>query len=480
MPQASCKLRRLASIKQPSSPSLQTYVMPRQIRRRMQKISSCFACRIPATLLLTARLPAGAHAFSTLQGCCTFLPAVSRTHNLKCIQHKLVQFSGIRRIGLAYNVRHVAILLMRAVHWPGAHPCHQRGSLLLRAHTPEQRNTGDAQPSDNFASAPASPAPPSGGQNHSSTGAAADRSGEHAQLAADLQAQWQHACAQLSSLPGHQRHVQQLQVPRVTLQELQPAQPSSQRLQECLQQAESVSTVLQIALHAPDLHFTKTQTLLARSDHTLADVKDAIKCSNDEYAHDEMGHALCGGLFYFGAKLYADSRSAGQPGHVDYVQNIAAFLESNAKGMQHNVRAAFARKGLQEATPNLAEAEPSVLSMQDTRLRDLGVRVNQAGSMLYLHAGACEHVVVFEDVRLQHSGDAPAALCEPVTLPSQRRRLEKCCICNVRPAVKMTFDDVLAPESPAFFCEKCFDDLHCDENGRLSSEARGADVYEMY
>lgn len=326
----------------------------------------------------------------------------------------------------------------------------------------------------------------SGGTPASTSGQAAARpphtpgNDDLQRRAADLQQQWRHACAHLSCLPGHQRSVQQLQVPRVLLQELRPAPAGAEALHERTERARAAPTVLQIALYAPDAHFTKTQTLLARSDHTLAELKDAIRCVNDEYAHDALGQPTLGGLFFVNETLYADTRSAGQPGHVDYAHNISEFLASHSQEMQHSVRAAWARKGLRgDAAPNLAQAHAVVKTMQVTRLRDLSVTVPQMGTCLYVHAGACEHIVVFEDVRLPHSGD-PCLAHAPATLPRRRPRLEKCCICAVRPAVKMAFDDRLAPESPAFFCERCFDDLHYDENGVLCSEARDADVYEMY
>jgi hypothetical protein len=243
--------------------------------------------------------------------------------------------------------------------------------------------------------------------------------------------------------------------------------------------------VVQVAFHSPDAHFTKTQTLLAACSHTLAQLKDAIECKNDRYAADELGPAgsLRGGIFYLGGTIYADTRPEGEPSYIDYLPNLLEFFEKHAAGVRTETGGALQRKGLfslaEAAARTPGPMKPVTRSMHDVRIGDLDVSVAQPGEYLYLHAGACEHFLVIEDVRIAHVHD-PDVSTMPRTVFRPPRRLEKCCICSVRPAVMVAFDDVLAPESPAFFCELCFDDLHLDEGGQLLPGNAAMDTFAVY
>lgn len=48
---------------------------------------------------------------------------------------------------------------------------------------------------------------------------------------------------------------------------------------------------------------------------------------------------------------------------------------------------------------------------------------------------------------------------------SWRRR--KCSVCGSRLAVKVTYEDIHAPETPAFWCNQCYEALHYDQSGKL-------------
>jgi hypothetical protein len=299
-----------------------------------------------------------------------------------------------------------------------------------------------------------------------------------ADSARDLQRRWAHACQTLHCLPSHGRCAQLPPYSPLHLQRLTATSAWPQALPCAAERSAVAPVVIQIGLHSPDAYFTKTQALLVRADSTLADVKDAIVCQNDRHAHDELGCDVLGGLFYIGGKLYSDTRHQGEPGYVDYTTNILAFLSAQAASITKDVSASLDQGGLQR----FAAAVPSpvaVAHMQDVRLQDLVLCISQPRRGLFVHAGACEHAVVFEDVRLQHVDD-PSVATGPAALPAGRCRLEKCCICAIKPAVKVAFEDLLAPESPAFFCDQCFEELHLDSAGRIHAEAGRMDVYEVY
>jgi snRNA-activating protein complex subunit 3 len=46
-------------------------------------------------------------------------------------------------------------------------------------------------------------------------------------------------------------------------------------------------------------------------------------------------------------------------------------------------------------------------------------------------------------------------------------RRRRCSVCAVRLAVKVTYEDIHAAETPAFWCNKCYEALHYNQEGRL-------------
>ena len=43
----------------------------------------------------------------------------------------------------------------------------------------------------------------------------------------------------------------------------------------------------------------------------------------------------------------------------------------------------------------------------------------------------------------------------------------KCGICDLRAATKLTYADIAAPDSPAFWCEDCYKMLHYTKDDKL-------------
>ncbi len=97
--------------------------------------------------------------------------------------------------------------------------------------------------------------------------------------------------------------------------------------------------------------------------------------------------------------------------------------------------------------------------------KDIHVVTNK--SYWYVHQGNCEHMLLVKDIRLLHSSDSQNANAYPKTIFRSKVRRHKCRMCVVYPAKWITFNDKNSGESPCFFCEKCFNDFHYDENGKL-------------
>jgi len=51
-------------------------------------------------------------------------------------------------------------------------------------------------------------------------------------------------------------------------------------------------------------------------------------------------------------------------------------------------------------------------------------------------------------------------------------RRQKCSVCALKLATKVTYEDTLIPETPAFWCSDCYEALHYDATGKLVSQHR--------
>jgi hypothetical protein len=286
----------------------------------------------------------------------------------------------------------------------------------------------------------------------------------------DLKRQWSEACKHLKSLPTHQKTTKKYE----SADSPPIAQVSLSILQQQSQSAGSADVVVQVALRSAGANFSRAQVILLAAYHTLADLRDAIYCANDRYAEDSQGRRVAGGLFYIHNTLYTDTRDANA---VDYSEPIRQFLSENAMRANEKVMRCLSDSGGADRCG--ASAVPPVKQMQNATLGSLVLRPAEQGDYVYLHAGACEHIVVIEDVRLRHSTD-PSLDLGPVVLRKDERPLEICCVCGMRPAVRIAYEDPLAPCSPAFMCAGCFESLHFDCEGVLLPEARNIDVFPVY
>jgi snRNA-activating protein complex subunit 3 len=97
--------------------------------------------------------------------------------------------------------------------------------------------------------------------------------------------------------------------------------------------------------------------------------------------------------------------------------------------------------------------------MESTKIRDLTLRVG--ATYVYAHQGDCEHALRCTDIRLATAEELEAAPSFPVTTHKLQRQQRKCAICEAALAAKVVYDSRLAPETPCFFCQECFQVRGC-------------------
>lgn len=105
------------------------------------------------------------------------------------------------------------------------------------------------------------------------------------------------------------------------------------------------------------------------------------------------------------------------------------------------------------------------VEMQKTRFCDLKFQLGAA--YLYCHQGDCKHTIVIRDMRLIHPEDVLSRAAYPIVTFQQKTRAQKCCVCKIYRATKVTLDDKWAKENPCYFCDNCYFLLHYSKDSSL-------------
>ena len=108
-----------------------------------------------------------------------------------------------------------------------------------------------------------------------------------------------------------------------------------------------------------------------------------------------------------------------------------------------------------------------VEDMADTRFEDLALRVGKGVRYVYMHHGACEHLVHIEDMRLMHPNDSQDPMEYPLLVQSTKRKWKRCEVCEQRAAEWIVHRDALAPTNPCVLCDECYRLLHYTKDGVL-------------
>ncbi|KAJ1427096.1 snRNA-activating protein complex, subunit 3 [Sesbania bispinosa] len=209
----------------------------------------------------------------------------------------------------------------------------------------------------------------------------------------------------------------------------------------------------------------KTQELLVLGGQTLTALRDKIYCSMDHVIqkagqHDPSGYFLIEDVFY------TDVRD---PSAIDLTRPILDWFRNSKDEAQKKWEHIITGELLQKQKAIIGEVSASHLphftsvEMHKIRFCDLSFRVG--AGYLYCHQGDCSHTLVIRDMRLIHPDDVYNRAVYPIVTFQLKLRFQKCSVCKIFRATKVTVDDKWTPENPCYLCDECFPLLHLAEDG---------------
>lgn len=216
--------------------------------------------------------------------------------------------------------------------------------------------------------------------------------------------------------------------------------------------------VLSVSIYSPEQR-KRNQEYLVLPDQYLTELRDVIKCSGDrqiagEFSHNpDLKHAKTAkelypsSFFFIDNTFYTDMRD---PLNRDYSSTIIDWAKSSER---------FTLPGLGYFEKN---------RMEETQFKDLTIRLGYP--YLYCHLGNCEHIIIFNDMRLRTEMDPAYVSSYPFPLLIAKPNRRKCSICNIHLVKWMTRGSQMAFEDPSFFCNRCFDYLHYTADGKKSEQ----------
>ncbi|KAG9301517.1 hypothetical protein G9A89_008369 [Geosiphon pyriformis] len=220
---------------------------------------------------------------------------------------------------------------------------------------------------------------------------------------------------------------------------------------------EQPMVVLSVAFYDQHKPAHRMQEFLVLGNQTLGELRDAFYCKQDFQTYDvaELDNPitnlntttkkLSSSYFFIENTFYNDKR---HPAALDYSKIIINWANEND-------RVSHAR---------LAQYESKV--MDQTTFLELTIQLNKP--YIFCHQGDCQHAVIFRDLRLLQLGYDWLDLKKyPRAIFRNRIQRNKCRMCSQRPADLVTLDDVLAGETPFYYCRPCFELFHYAEDGNL-------------
>ncbi|KAL2339307.1 hypothetical protein Fmac_013753 [Flemingia macrophylla] len=211
---------------------------------------------------------------------------------------------------------------------------------------------------------------------------------------------------------------------------------------------------------------SKIQELLVLGGQTLAALRDKIFCSTDQVMH-KAGQHDPSGYFLIEDVFCPDLRD---PSAIDLTRPILDWLQNSKdeaqKKWEHIITGELQRK--QKAIMGGGESAsqlPHFRSFEMHKIRFCDLSFQLGAGYLYCHQGDCTHTLVIRDMRLIHPDDAHNRALYPIITFQLKLRFQKCSVCKIFRATKVTVDDKWTPENPCYFCDECFSLLHLAEDG---------------
>ncbi|KAF3656539.1 snRNA-activating protein complex subunit [Capsicum annuum] len=204
----------------------------------------------------------------------------------------------------------------------------------------------------------------------------------------------------------------------------------------------------------------KTQEFLVLGRQFLTEMRDKIYCITDEIMK-KTGKSDPSGFFLVEDVFCNDFR---HPSASDYSKPILDWIQDSRSEVLEKwesiTSAELPRKQKALFGNRIGPQLPhfKAIEMQKTRFCDLRFRLG--AGYLYCHQGDCKHQVVIRDMRLIHPEDVQNRAAYPLITFQSKLRFQKCSVCKIFKAVKVTVDDKWAAENPCYFCELCYYMLH--------------------
>ncbi|KAK3162807.1 hypothetical protein QOZ80_1BG0094070 [Eleusine coracana subsp. coracana] len=211
----------------------------------------------------------------------------------------------------------------------------------------------------------------------------------------------------------------------------------------------------------------KSQEFLVLGSQFLTDLRDSIYCLTDNLTkqagqHDHSGYFLIEDTFY------NDTRHCSA---TDYSKPILDWLQNSSEEVSEKwdaITSGVLKKRQKDLLRGLSISNvPEFKSKRMQRIRFSDLQFRLGAGYLYCHQGNCKHMIVIRDMRLIHPDDTQNQADYPLPTFQLQRRLQKCSVCQIYAATKMTVDDKWALNNPCYFCIKCYYLLHYKEDGPL-------------
>ncbi|KAL9670082.1 hypothetical protein QQ045_007633 [Rhodiola kirilowii] len=211
--------------------------------------------------------------------------------------------------------------------------------------------------------------------------------------------------------------------------------------------------------------WSKTQEFLVLGRQTLTELRDCIYCLTNQVM-ERTGQYSPSGYFLIEDVFYNDMRDENA---TDYSRPIIQWLMNSKREAQEKWDNILSCGLVQKQKAILGNITSSKLpyysakEMQHTRFCDLKFRLG--AGYLYCHQGECQHTIVIRDMRLLHPDDVQNRAAYPIRTFQLKQRFQKCSVCKIFKATKMTVDDKWAQDNPCYFCNQCYDLLHFSKDG---------------
>ncbi|XP_047340106.1 snRNA-activating protein complex subunit [Impatiens glandulifera] len=219
------------------------------------------------------------------------------------------------------------------------------------------------------------------------------------------------------------------------------------------------------------------QEFLVLGSQPLNQLRDKISCLTNEIVEKSGDHDTSG--YFLIEDVFCNDRN---PSSIDYSKPIFDWLKNSKEEalkkwdyiLTGQLKEKFRKDSGIEPLRHLPRFRAA--DMHTTRFYDLQFRLGFG--YLYCHRGDCKHIIVIRDMRLISPDDVQNRTDYPILTFKPKLRFQKCSICRIFRAEKVTVDDKWAPENPCYFCKSCYYTLHYVDGSLLYDEFSVFDYYQ--